>query len=79
MLAGLANRRSDRTVPRASPCPALVLIADAECLGEEGPRGLQIDDNVDLNEEFLRPSSKISSVPVRGANAGQYRMSLLTF
>ena len=53
--------------------PLLVLIVGAKICRREGPRGLYIYDDADLVKSFPPPSSKISSVSVRGAKPGQDR------
>ncbi len=55
--------------------PLLVLIVGAKMSRREGPRGLQIDDDAHLVSGFQQPSSRTSSVPVRGVKPGQDRMS----
>jgi hypothetical protein len=47
--------------------PLLVLYSAAKLGRREGPRGLQIDYDADLADAVPQPSSKISSVSVRGA------------
>ncbi len=62
IFVGRANRRNDGTASRRKEkkrgqnfVPRLVIIAGANMRRREGPRGLLVDDNSDLNEDFPSP------------------------